>query len=149
MAMRLTGIGSQYLLAMVDARKEYLDGAKTYKVTLPKSIPAANFWSFTVYDNQARSMIDTPQGYPQWSISMSWRLHFWQVTNSSASSRARYTLALLRPVRRMMSGAVVPAARSFRMCSTFSGNNRGLTEPGNARLSRATLSAWLMVKSYW
>ncbi len=35
MAMRLTGIGSQYLLASVDANKQYFDGAKTYKVTLP------------------------------------------------------------------------------------------------------------------
>jgi hypothetical protein len=65
MAMRLTGIGSQYLLAMVDADKNYFDGAKTYRVTLPKDIPEANFWSFTVYDNQTRSMLDTPQRYPR------------------------------------------------------------------------------------
>ena len=65
MAMRLTGIGSQYLYAQVDSRKEYFDGAKTYKVTLPKDIPAVNFWSFTVYDNQTRSMLDTPQRYPR------------------------------------------------------------------------------------
>ena len=65
MAMRLTGIGSQYLAATVDADNEYFDGAKTYKVTLPKDIPAANFWSLTVYDNQTRSMLDTPQRYPR------------------------------------------------------------------------------------
>jgi hypothetical protein len=65
MAMRLPGIGSQYLYAQVDARKEYFDGAKTYKVTLPKGIPAVNFWSLTVYDNQTRSMLDTPQRYPR------------------------------------------------------------------------------------
>ena len=63
--MRLTGIGSQYLLASLDADKQYFDGAKTYKVTLPKGIPEANFWSFTVYDNQTRSMLDTPQRYPR------------------------------------------------------------------------------------
>ena len=40
MAMRLPGIGSQYLLAMLDADKNHFDGAKTYKVTLPKGIPA-------------------------------------------------------------------------------------------------------------
>ena len=45
--------------------KKYFDGAKTYKVTLPKDIPAANFWSFTLYDNQTRSMLDTPQRYPR------------------------------------------------------------------------------------
>ena len=51
MSMRLTGIGSQYLFATLDFEKNYFDGAKTYKVTLPKGIPEANFWSFTVYDN--------------------------------------------------------------------------------------------------
>lgn len=65
MAMRLPGIGSQYLLAVTDAEKKHFDGAKTYKVTLPKGIPEANFWSFTVYDNMSRSMLDTPQRYPR------------------------------------------------------------------------------------
>jgi hypothetical protein len=65
MAMRVTGIGSQYLLATLDADKDYFDGAKTYKVTLPKDIPEANFWSFTVYDNMTRSELDTPQRYPR------------------------------------------------------------------------------------
>jgi hypothetical protein len=65
MAMRLTGIGSQYLLNTVDADKNYFDGAKTYKATLPKDIPETNFWSFTVYDNQTRSMLDTPQRFPR------------------------------------------------------------------------------------
>jgi hypothetical protein len=65
MAMRLTGIGSQYLLTTADADKNYFDGAKTYKATLPKDIPEANFWSFTLYDNMSRSMLDTPQRYPR------------------------------------------------------------------------------------
>ena len=65
MAMRVHGIGSQYLFATRDADKNYFDGAKTYKVTLPKGIPEANFWSFTLYDNQTRSMLDTPQRYPR------------------------------------------------------------------------------------
>jgi hypothetical protein len=65
MAMRLPGIGSQYLLTMLDADKNHFDGAKTYKVTLPKGIPQANFWSLTVYDNMTRSMLDTPQRYPR------------------------------------------------------------------------------------
>ena len=45
--------------------RNYFDGAKTYKVTLPKDIPEAKFWSFTLYDNQTRSMLDTPQRYPR------------------------------------------------------------------------------------
>jgi hypothetical protein len=65
MIMRLTDIGSQYLGAFVDSRGEYLDGGKTYNVTLPPNIPAAKFWSFTLYDNQTRSMLQTPRRYPR------------------------------------------------------------------------------------
>lgn len=63
--MRLSGIGSQYLLATVDADGQYFDGARAYKVTLPEGIPARNFWSATIYDTQTRSMLDTPQRYPR------------------------------------------------------------------------------------
>src|SRR5271165_1124218 len=42
MIMRLPGIGSQYVWAFTDADKNYLDGSKTYKVTLPPNIPAEN-----------------------------------------------------------------------------------------------------------
>ena len=65
MSMRLTGIGSQYLGAFVDSNGEYFDGGKTYKITLPPKVPAEKFWSLTVYDNQTRSMLDTPQRYPR------------------------------------------------------------------------------------
>ena len=65
MCMRLTGAGSQYLIANLDSDGEPFDGAKTYRVTLPKDIPAARFWSFTVYDNQTRSMLQTDQLYPR------------------------------------------------------------------------------------
>jgi hypothetical protein len=65
MIMRLPNVGSQYLMGFLDADKNPLDGGKTYKVTLPKDIPAGKFWSFTVYDNQTRSMLQTPQHYPR------------------------------------------------------------------------------------
>jgi hypothetical protein len=65
MCMRLTNVGSQYLIANVDPDGEPFDGAKNYRVRLPKDIPAARFWSFTVYDNQTRSMLQTPQLYPR------------------------------------------------------------------------------------
>jgi hypothetical protein len=52
-------------MGFLDANKNELDGAKAYKVTLPPNIPAAAFWSFTLYDNQTRSMLDTPQRYPR------------------------------------------------------------------------------------
>jgi hypothetical protein len=65
MVMRIPGVGSQYLMGFLDSDGRPFDGAKTYKVTLPKGIPAAAFWSFTVYDNQTRSMLLTPQRYPR------------------------------------------------------------------------------------
>jgi hypothetical protein len=65
MCMRLTGVGSQYLIANVDAAGDPFDGAKTYRVRLPKDIPAARFWSLTLYDNQTRSMLQTEQRYPR------------------------------------------------------------------------------------
>ena len=64
-AMLVSGIGAQYIVATVDADKRYFDGGRTYRLTLPKDIPAARFWSLTVYDSQTRCMLDTPQRYPR------------------------------------------------------------------------------------
>ena len=44
---------------------EPMDGARTYKVTLPKDIPAEAFRSLTIYENQTRSMLKTPQKHPR------------------------------------------------------------------------------------
>jgi hypothetical protein len=65
MIMRLPEVGSQYLFGIFDADGDPFDGGKTYKVTLPPNIPAAKFWSFTVYDNQTRSMLQTDQRFPR------------------------------------------------------------------------------------
>lgn len=58
------GAGSQYAMLYLDKNGDPLDGAKNYKVTLPKDVPAKTFWSFVVYDNQTRSMIQTDQQFP-------------------------------------------------------------------------------------
>jgi hypothetical protein len=65
MVMRLPNAGSQYLFGILDSKDQPFDGAKTYKVTLPPNIPAAKFWSFTLYDNQTRSMLQTSQRFPR------------------------------------------------------------------------------------
>jgi hypothetical protein len=65
MIMRLPEVGSQYLMDFKDANKNYFDGGKTYSVVLPPNIPAAKFWSLTIYDNQTRSMLDTSQRFPR------------------------------------------------------------------------------------
>lgn len=58
------GAGSQYAVAYMDADGNSLDGSKTYKVHLPPNVPAKDFWSFVVYDNQTRSMLQTDQQFP-------------------------------------------------------------------------------------
>ena len=64
MALKMVGIGSQYAAAFVDSEGKPLDGSKTYKIHLPPNIPAKDFWSFVVYDNQTRSMLQTDEQFP-------------------------------------------------------------------------------------
>jgi hypothetical protein len=64
MAARNVGVGSQYLIAYLDKDDNALDGSKTYKIHLPPNVPAKDFWSFTLYDNQTRSMLQTDQRFP-------------------------------------------------------------------------------------
>ena len=49
----------------MDSNKDFFDGAKSYSVSLPPDIPQARFWSLTLYDNQTRSMLVTPQRFPR------------------------------------------------------------------------------------
>ncbi|KAA1189447.1 DUF1254 domain-containing protein [Pseudohalioglobus sediminis] len=55
------GSGSVYAMTARDEDGVYLDGSKTYKVTLPAPIPAKNFWSFMLYSGQTRSILETDQ----------------------------------------------------------------------------------------
>ena len=64
MAMKMVGVGSQYAAATTDSEGKPLDGSQTYKIHLPPNIPAKDFWSFVVYDNQTRSMLQTDQQFP-------------------------------------------------------------------------------------
>ena len=40
------------------------NGSKTYKIHLPPNVPVKDFWSFTLYDSQTRSMLQTDQRFP-------------------------------------------------------------------------------------
>jgi hypothetical protein len=55
------GKGSVYEIAATDNSGKMLDGGATYSVTLPGPIPARAFWSFMVYDNHTRSILETDQ----------------------------------------------------------------------------------------
>ncbi|SHL35379.1 Uncharacterized conserved protein [Chitinophaga jiangningensis] len=61
MFRRQAGGGSVYWLATKDKQGEYLDGGKTYKLTVPQPVPAKLFWSVTVYDAETRSQVLTDQ----------------------------------------------------------------------------------------
>ena len=61
MAAPKVGEGSVYGFTATDSEGRYLDGGKTYKVHMPAPIPAKDFWSFMVYSNQHRSMLETDQ----------------------------------------------------------------------------------------
>lgn len=64
MEKKMVGKGSQYALNSTDKAGHFLDGSQTYKLTLPKNIPAKNFWSVVVYDPQTRSELQTSQPFP-------------------------------------------------------------------------------------
>ncbi|MHC4982924.1 MAG: DUF1254 domain-containing protein [Planctomycetota bacterium] len=64
MAAKLVGKGSKYAWGYLDAKGNYLDGAKTYKLNLPKDPPAEKFMSVVVYDPQTRSELQTSQPFP-------------------------------------------------------------------------------------
>jgi hypothetical protein len=64
MAVKMVGTGSAYAGATVDSEGNYLDGSKDYKLTLPKNVPAKDFWSIVIYDNQTRSMLQTDHQFP-------------------------------------------------------------------------------------
>ncbi|WOH38641.1 DUF1214 domain-containing protein [Thalassotalea fonticola] len=61
MVTKTVGAGSDYRLATRDVENNLLDGSKYYTVTLPADAPVTKFWSFMVYDNQTRSMLETDQ----------------------------------------------------------------------------------------
>ena len=64
MAVAMPGVGSAYAAACRDADGQYLDGSKTYKLTLPPNVPAKDFWSVVLYDVQTRAMLQTDQQFP-------------------------------------------------------------------------------------
>jgi hypothetical protein len=61
MFRRTPGAGSLYWLAVRDHSGAYLDGGKSYRLSIPQPVPDKLFWSVTVYDAQTRSEVQTDQ----------------------------------------------------------------------------------------
>ncbi len=64
MAIAMPGIGSQYAGVIRDRDGKPLDGSRSYKLTLPRDVPAKDFWSVVLYDVQTRSMLQTDTPFP-------------------------------------------------------------------------------------
>ncbi len=62
MFRRTAAAGSLYWLGTRDSSGAFLDGGKSYKLTVPQPVPAKLFWSLTIYDPDTRSEIVTDQG---------------------------------------------------------------------------------------
>jgi hypothetical protein len=61
MGRKTVGASSMYLGAYRDSTGAFLDGGKTYQLTIPQPVPADLSWSVTVYDTDTRSLIATDQ----------------------------------------------------------------------------------------
>lgn len=62
MFRRDAGAGSLYWLGLRDKEGSYLEGGKTYRLTVPQRVPGKLFWSVTVYDAGTRSQVIADQG---------------------------------------------------------------------------------------
>lgn len=61
MFRRSAGAGSLYWLGARNSSGAWLDGGKSYKLSIPQPVPGKLFWSVTVYDAQTRSEVQTEQ----------------------------------------------------------------------------------------
>lgn len=64
MVVSVPGQGSQYIGTYQDSDGDWLTGDHSYRIHLPRDVPANMFWSLTVYDNETRSMIQNEHGRP-------------------------------------------------------------------------------------
>ena len=135
MCMRLTGMGSQYLIATRGADGEYLDGARTYKLDLPAGIPESRFWSVMLYDNQTRSMLQTDQPMPRLGSQSG------TVEQNPDGSTDLYIGPRRRPARRTTGCRPSPARAGSRSCASTAPRRPSSTRPGGRASSSPSAPA--------
>ena len=64
MLSKVPGKGAAYLIGFKDNIGNFYSGDKTYRLHLPAPVPAANFWSLTLYDAMTASGLDNGQPFP-------------------------------------------------------------------------------------
>ena len=64
MLSQTPGKGANYMIAFTDSEGTPLSGGSNYRLNLPPNIPAAIFWSVTLYDAENASGLANGQPFP-------------------------------------------------------------------------------------
>jgi len=64
MVSQTPGAGAKYMIAFTDSTSAPLSGGTSYRVKLPPNVPAANFWSVTLYEAANASGLANGQPFP-------------------------------------------------------------------------------------
>jgi hypothetical protein len=64
MISQIPGKGAKYMIAFTDSNNAPLVGEANYRVKLPPNVPAANFWSLTLYEAENASGLANGQPFP-------------------------------------------------------------------------------------
>jgi hypothetical protein len=64
MISQTPGKGAKYMIAFSDGAGTPLSGGSSYRLKLPANIPAANFWSVTLYEAENASGLANGQPFP-------------------------------------------------------------------------------------
>ena len=64
MVSQSPGKGAKYMIAFDDSKGAPLSGGRNYRLNLPANIPAAMFWSMTLYEAESASGLANGQPFP-------------------------------------------------------------------------------------
>jgi hypothetical protein len=64
MISQTPGKGAKYMIAFTDSAGTPLSGGASYRLKLPPNVPAANFWSLTLYEAENASGLANGQPFP-------------------------------------------------------------------------------------